>query len=619
MEIDNRIEVDGTAVIDSFMHELDGLSTFRNDGLCRDTLGADFIAKMENWDYNIRKQKDTPLTVAVCGEFKRGKSSLINAIFGEDIVTTNVNTETITINHLSFGEHDNVLVLQGDKKMHLSDEELKCDNLKNILSQLKDKPLYLDLKRPIDMLKDVTIIDTPGLGDSLQDFAEDVELALKQSDAVIYVYSVSYPLSIQEQCFMKMAIRDQGFSKMFLVGNYADTFECQEDLDRLKDVTKRRIADFLPGIEPVLLSALDERCRQMEVARPNLVLASDLEESFDAFRTQLFELLEQKRDTIIPDRVERIAKAMTRDLGSDLDVMKQALSAKRTDAENKFVEVEKNKAGFLEEKKQIEDRMSNYCSVMRGNTIGWMEEFLDRLYMDIDNLKNIPGDDIKKYYSSYCVEIVHEAISACNAASIKGLYDELDKISEDISKKLSINCITKAPRVTVALQNNTWTAADNAAFVLNNLQTIGFSFPFMGYASDLTSFVAGIVHEKKVKDSTQDLIKRIKDQFITLKNSIMTSVNESCKKLEVDAKRMISEYYDGLLEKNEKQAQLFANVAKQSEEEKEKSRKVIRELQDALDRIRSKFYSGDALDSDAEVDAESVAEADMESDSNVDA
>lgn len=606
MEINNRIEVDGSVVIESFMQELDCLSTFRNDGLCRDVLGADFVTKMENWDHSIRKQKETPLTVAVCGEFKRGKSSLINAIFGEDIVTTNVNTETITINHLSYGEHDNVLILRGGKKMHLTDDELKCDNLKNILSQLKEKPLYLDLKRPIDMLKDVTIIDTPGLGDSLQDFAEDVEMALKQSDAVIYVYSVSYPLSIQEQCFMKTAIRDQGFSKLFLIGNYSDAFENKEDLDRLKNVTRRRIEDFLPGIEPVLLSALDERCRQMGVARPNSVIAQELERSFEEFRNDLFELLDQKRDTIIPDRVERFARAMTRDLGSDLDIVNEALNAERSDADNKLAEVEKNKSGCLDEKSKIESRISEYCSVMRGNSIGWMEEFLGRLYMDIDSLRSVPGDDIKKYYSSYCVEIIHEAISLCNAEVIKGLYDELDKISQDISKNLNINGATKTPRITIALQNNSWTAADNAAFTVNNLDSVGIRFPFMDQAYYLACFAAGVANSKKVKDGSEDLIKRIKDQFANLKNSVMTSTNESCKVLEQDAKRMIAEYYDDLLETNEKQAQLFANVAKQNEEEKEKSRRVIRELQDALDSIRSKFYSGDAIESDVEPDIENV-------------
>ena len=260
----SRITYDSSEMLRTINYGLDKLNTVRYDSKYKMLLGEGIIEKLNRWDNVIRIQTEEPLTVVVCGDFKRGKSSLINAILGEDVVTTDITTETITINKISYGEHSNEIILSGGKRIKLKDEELKSERLKDILKSNTVGSNQLLLKRPIELLKGVTIIDTPGLGDSLADFSEDVEKALRMADAVIYVFSISYPLSTQEQYFIKTNIVPQKYTDLILVGNYSDIIENEEDYKKVQITVKKRIYDIIPDIEPVFVSALDERCKQLE-------------------------------------------------------------------------------------------------------------------------------------------------------------------------------------------------------------------------------------------------------------------------------------------------------------------------------------------------------------------
>ena len=236
---------------------LDQLKTLRYDSRYRAMLGDLFVEKLSRWEGDIRRQKDAPFTLVVVGDFKRGKSTLINALLGEEVVTTDVTTETVTLNRISYGPHSSEAVLADGRSVRLSDEELHRETLEKVLAQAGEGVKWLELKRPIDLLKQVTIIDTPGTGDSMRDFSGVVKESLLQADAVIYIYNVKYPLSQTEQLFLKSAVLPQRYTTLFLVGNYADTMENEENYARIRDLLQERTAGLLPDAELLTISALD--------------------------------------------------------------------------------------------------------------------------------------------------------------------------------------------------------------------------------------------------------------------------------------------------------------------------------------------------------------------------
>ena len=285
--IENRITYDPDEITRLLENQLDKLKVFRFDSRYRSLLGESFINLAARWEKDILSRRNDPFTLVVCGEFKRGKSSLINALLGEDVTPVNVTPETVTLNRIIYGPHSNEAVLPGGKKLQLSDEEMQRENLEALMRQTGFSFRQIELQRPVDFLKQTAVVDTPGLGDSMQDFGGLVEEALAQADAVVYVFSVNYPLSQTEQLFLKTMIVPQKYTDLLLVGNYLDVLNSEEDYERMRSLLVSRIQNLLPGQEPLLLSALDERCRQLREERPNPQMEAQLGERFDRFREEL--------------------------------------------------------------------------------------------------------------------------------------------------------------------------------------------------------------------------------------------------------------------------------------------------------------------------------------------
>lgn len=585
MNISERITIDDKELFQYLESMLDKLQPFAYDNRYRTLLGNGIINKLSRWDKDIRKQKDIPLTVVVCGEFKRGKSSLINALLGEDIVTTNITTETITVNRISYGEHSNEIMLKGGKRIKLTDDELKCDNLKGILREIpdKDKITMLELKRPLEILKDITIIDTPGLGDSIKDFTEEVEYALRQADAVIYVFSVMYPISMQELFFMKTAIKPQKYTELFLAANYCDRLETESDIERLEDTIHNRMKDILPEEKPFMVSALDERCRQIKKAFPNEELAPVLSFNFKQMRSQIDELVSSKKNLVIPDRVKRMITMMMEDLETDIGAISDGLSLSMEELSEKREEIIRKKQQQANEQEEILGNIDKKADLYRGKAIDWISEFVDCMEKDIDNISDLPVEDIKKYYSLFCVDILQSAIDKCNEYFMGTLYDELENVSVEAAKKLSMSPVESEHNFQISLNSKTWTKGDNVEFANTFAQNA------LGISSLLVSFVAGSMREHEIKKNAPDIIKSIKEQYPQLKVSIVPAISDNYLKIGEKAKKQFVEYFDEKKTELENLLNQSEMAARQDEDKKLEIKEALNEISDVLRNIKTEF------------------------------
>ena len=83
MPLQDRITVSTADTIQRLEQSLDRLRRFQYDSQYRALLGDTLMDHLEFWDNKIRSRKNDPFTVVVVGEFKRGKSSFINALLGD--------------------------------------------------------------------------------------------------------------------------------------------------------------------------------------------------------------------------------------------------------------------------------------------------------------------------------------------------------------------------------------------------------------------------------------------------------------------------------------------------------------------------------------------------------
>lgn len=199
-------------------------------------------------------------TVLVVGEFKRGKSTFVNALLGEDLMITNVVPETATIQAVMYGEEKlaEAIFEDGHKERGNANKEFLSKFSAN--SSLRDDNVkYIKLSYPCEILKNnVVLVDTPGVADLDEQRVQVTYDFLPKANAVIMVLDATSPMSKSEKEFIEEHLITNGISKVIFLLNRIDVIDEDEvDIDEYLDITKKRIkeafCDYKEMENPVII------------------------------------------------------------------------------------------------------------------------------------------------------------------------------------------------------------------------------------------------------------------------------------------------------------------------------------------------------------------------------
>jgi hypothetical protein len=175
--------------------------------------------------------KSKKYKVAVMGEFKRGKSSLINALLGLKILPADVTPTTATINRITYGSIAKVMIhyKNGEEKWidisELSDYVTKLTpGGQARASQISEAVV---LTPTVICQNNVEIIDTPGLNDDPQMTKITIDI-LGNVDAVILAISAKAPFSETEKMFVCQLIKSSSIHNIVFVLTYIDQLDEDE-------------------------------------------------------------------------------------------------------------------------------------------------------------------------------------------------------------------------------------------------------------------------------------------------------------------------------------------------------------------------------------------------------
>lgn len=584
MDFKDRILYSQEQMLLSLETALDRLNTFRYDSSLKRVLGEEFSGTLDQWLGNIRRQKENPFTMVVIGDFKRGKSTLINALLGEEVVTTDVTTETVTLNRISYGPHSNEAVLSGSRRMRLTDEELKRESIEKIIEQSGEPIEKIDIVRPNEFLKRVTILDTPGTGDAMRDFSEIVKDSLLQADAVLYVYNAQYPLSRTEQLFLKSTVLPQQHTTLFLVGNFTDSLGSSRNYERMRQLLSEKVNDLLPNAEVLMVSAYDELCRAIGAERPACRIADTLEQQFDRLRTLVGQAIDEKADTVVLDRMQRLSTAMVAELTSELDAMEAGLSmdAEGIAAAQRKLEEEKEKCALLQEKELA--ALDEATASMKAEATRWMLEFLGRIEEESLKLGSSSFETLAKHYEFYCIDKLQEAMNTCIDYHQEELYDRMETISADISGAFAASLEGKRRHgFRMSLNNRVWTKGDTVGFAVSYVTGV---FPVLNAISSLVvDGIVGHARNKQVANSVPDLMKQIAEKLPGLQTSVVAAVEKTYTEMGEKAKKLVMDHFAQETAGAEHLVERSAEVARKQSEEKEEIRRILSQARGALQEV----------------------------------
>lgn len=193
----------------------------------------------------IKKASINEVSVLVCGEFKRGKSSFINAFLGECICPTDPGIATSVVSIIRYGEERKVTRLHGDVK-DLKAEVVPFDEIEKYAkgSSLEvDNTIMLIIELPSERLKNgLVLMDTPGVGGLDPRHLFLTLYVMPKADVTFFVVDAGEPLSSTELDFYKEKILQYAPSARIIL-NKSD-LKSKEELGRLITDTKKKIVDY---------------------------------------------------------------------------------------------------------------------------------------------------------------------------------------------------------------------------------------------------------------------------------------------------------------------------------------------------------------------------------------
>ena len=147
-----------------------------------------------------------PLILVVMGSFSTGKSSFINALLGEEIAAVEEKPTTAVVTKFCYGQQDKLLLHFRDGKVQSATPQeftrMTAVNNEEKLNEVHEKLDYVERQMPLEILKQVSIIDSPGLNDLKEKRSEATERFVSKADTVLWMFSVVQLATREEMAAM---------------------------------------------------------------------------------------------------------------------------------------------------------------------------------------------------------------------------------------------------------------------------------------------------------------------------------------------------------------------------------------------------------------------------------
>lgn len=522
-----EISHDGRAARRRLRVELDLLHEALSQEAPRAALGPARARRLREALADVLERLERPLTLAVVGSFKAGKTTLINALLGQELLSSDVTPETVLITELHRGpQAAAALQLVSGARAPLRLDQLHSSVLEPILADLPGPVDHLRVEAPAAVLDALMIVDTPGLSDALWRFDARVAEWLPKADLVLQVVNAISPLSSTERDFLRMHLQPLELSKVTFVVNGIDRLPSESDAQRVVQRIRGLTQPLMPDSEVIGISALHGLCAATGEPSPSPSRAAELDAGLAALRRRLDRLVHTERDLV---RTERAISGALRAILATQRGLDQLEGLLRADAEAL-------RAAALAEGAAAEGRAAAERAAVEGLRAGvdglraqgqrWMGGLIDRVEHEaLPSLAGLPHEQAQRHFPFFLGEALREGVAAIVDAqrpALLGLMETATAGAEAGELDLAAGRIDRQAQGAAAV-GPTWLSVDN-------VHIIGMFLP--GVAGLLGRVVGGVLDRSKGEQGRAEAYRQ--------------QLAEAMPALRAEAEALLSAAYDGL-------------------------------------------------------------------------
>ncbi|MGB3534234.1 MAG: dynamin family protein [Microcoleaceae cyanobacterium] len=321
----------------------------------------------------------------VLGDMKRGKSTFLNALIGENLLPSDVNPCTALLTILRYGKEPKVTVyfnngqppeiIDFKRFKHLySIDPAEAKNLEREKIRAFPHVDHAVVEYPLALLeKGIEIVDSPGLNDT--EARNELSLGyINNCHAILFVLRASQPCTLAERRYLENYIKDRGLSVFFLINAWdqvrdslidPDDFEELHEAEvRLRHVFRANLAEYCQiedenyyekrVFEISALNALRRRIKNSDLSLEGTGFPEFLGD-LNTFLTQerataefrQAQILAHQTSQYIHDAVERRIPLLTH----DLEELKQRINS----VEPEFKNLNQIRSEFIAEIRTVRD------------------------------------------------------------------------------------------------------------------------------------------------------------------------------------------------------------------------------------------------------------------------
>lgn len=335
-----------------------------------------------------RKISERTFNLVVAGQFKRGKSSVINALLGESLLPAGVIPLTSVVTVIRAGATRSVRVelLDGTSR-EISLEELpnyvtergNPNNVKSVRQVVIDHPSSW-------LVSGLQLVDTPGIG-SVYEHNTDITCDyLPQADAVLFIASVEQPLSRAELDFL-ISIREYA-GKVFCLLNKTDHLRREELVESLKFAAEAIHAALGTSVPVFPVSA-------------RLALESKLDRVVDIGQSGFVDFENALRHFIAEEGWDVWVRSIARNLLRILSQLRFQLGLEAQVLRTPLREIEQKLEAFDRRRRDFERALVDYQVLMEAGVRALMREDIEP---ELDQFRRSEQARIAALVETWCAE-----------------------------------------------------------------------------------------------------------------------------------------------------------------------------------------------------------------------